>query len=137
MLYVFLNQPNLDIFKSLWDLSPILGLMGALLVWGIWKLEKQQTFFYDPEKGLISLKDKQIKELADKKDLEVKELNTYIRENDKENLEVLSALNNTMDNLIQNINSSNISLKEKIVTEATNLKSHIDLKVTELKNKNI
>ena len=73
--------------------------------------------------------------MTEKKEEQIKELNAYIRENDKENLEVLSSLNNTMDKLIQTITSGNDSLKDKIVTEATNIKNFIDIKIAGLKEK--
>lgn len=126
---------NFDLLQSLWNLSPILCILVILIAVLIWKIEKMNKTFYDPEKGIISLKDKQISDLAEKKEEQLRELNDYIRENDKENLEVLSALNNTMDKLILTITSENDILKEKVVSEATSVKTHVDLKITELKSK--
>ena len=126
---------NFDFLQSLWNLSPILVILVVLIALLIYKNEKLNNILYDPEKGVIALKDKQISELAKSKEAQLKELNDYIRENDKENLEVLSALNNTMDKLILTITSENDILKEKVVSEATGVKSHVDLKITELKTK--
>jgi len=124
-----------DLLQSLWQLSPILALMALVIGWLVWKNEKLQTALYDPEKGIIAIKDSQIKVIAEKKDAEIKEMNEYIRENDKENLEVLSSLNNTMDKLIQTIVTGNDSLKEKLINEATGVKTHVDAKIAELKEK--
>lgn len=124
-----------NLVQSLWQLSPILALLAIAVIWLGWKNEKLHTQLYDPEKGIIAIKDAQIKNLAEKKENQIQELNEYIRENDKENLEVLSSLNNTMDKLIQTIVSGNDSLKEKIVNEATGIKTHTDIKVAELKEK--
>ena len=131
-----------SLLKSLYQLSPILAVMALVIVylgWMLWKV-------YQPEKGVVALKDKQladllvtkdaqIKVIAEKKEEEIKELNAYIRENDKENLEVLSSLNNTMDKLIQTISSGNEALREKIATEAITIKAHVDAKIAEIKNR--
>ena len=135
-------QQSFSILRSLYELSPILALMAIVIVYLAWWIYN----VHRPEKGTIALKDKQladllvtkdlqIKIIADKKEEEIKELNAYIRENDKENLEVLSSLNNTMDKLISTISSENDALKEKIVTEAITIKAHIDAKIAELKEK--
>ena len=126
---------ELGILKSMWELSPILALLTIAIIWLAYKNEKLYNTLYDSEKGIIVVKDNQIKVLTEKKEEQIKELNAYIRENDKENLEVLSSLNNTMDKLIQTITSGNDSLKDKIVTEATNIKNFIDIKIAGLKEK--
>lgn len=138
MILLQINTPgmgNFDLLQSLWNLSPILCILTILIAILIYKNEKLSKMMYDPEKGYIAIKDKQIDELAKNKDNQLKDLNDYIRENDKENLEVLSALNNTMDKLIQTIVSGNDVLKDKVVSEAIGVKTFVDLKITELKGK--
>lgn len=138
LLQIAVNLPvssNFDILQALWNLSPILALLAAICVFLVWRNEKLNSHLFDPEKGILATKDKQIAELTKTKEDQLKELNEYIRENDKENLEVLSSLNNTMDKLIQSILTGNDTLKEKIVVEATGIKTHIDVKIAELKSK--
>lgn len=138
LLQVAVNVPvssNFDILQALWNLSPILALLAAMCVFLAWRNEKLTNHLHDPEKGIVAIKDKQIAELSKIKDEQLKELNDYIRENDKENLEVLSSLNNTMDKLIQSILTGNETLKDKIIVEATGIKAHVDVKIAELKSK--
>ena len=59
---------NFDFLQSLWNLSPILVILVVLIALLIYKNEKLNNILYDPEKGVIALKDKQISELAKSKE---------------------------------------------------------------------
>ena len=133
---------SFSLLKSLYELSPILALMAIVIVYLGWWIYK----IFEPEKGTIALKDKQLQDLlktkdeqiriiAEKKEAEIKELNEYIRENDKENLEVLSDIDHTLDVLIKSVEVGSEALREKIASETKDVKSHIDVKISELKEK--
>lgn len=107
---IFLDSTSadFDIIGALWRLGPAFALMGIAIAYLVYQI--------------------------DKKEKNVQELNLYIRDNDKENLEVLNSINGTLDKLIQSLVTGNENLKEKIIAEANSLKSHVDIKVAELKN---
>jgi hypothetical protein len=60
-----------------------------------------------------------------KKEKEIETLNGYIRESDKENLQILNDVNNTLDKVLENQKHSN----EMVVKEIENLKEYISLKL--------
>jgi type IV secretory pathway VirB4 component len=66
-------------------------------------------------------KDKQL----DGKDEQVAELNEYIRESEKETVQVLNAVNNTLDRVLENQKSSN----NMVIKEIENLKEYISLRL--------
>lgn len=66
-----------------------------------------------------------IKQLSNK-EKEVNKLNEYIRQNDKENLSVLSDLNKTMDKMIETNQALNEKLLESHKNNSESVKDHID-----------
>lgn len=66
-----------------------------------------------------------------KKEEEVKELNDYIRENDKENLKTLNDVNNTLDKVLEAQKVSD----SKVGQEIQNTKEYVSLKIDNLSDK--
>ncbi len=62
---------------------------------------------------------------VNKKEKEIDTLNGYIRESDKENLQILNDVNNTLDKVLENQKHSN----EIVIKEIENLKEYISLKL--------
>jgi hypothetical protein len=60
-----------------------------------------------------------------KREKEVTDLNDYIRESEKENLQVLNDVNNTLDKVLENQKHSN----DMVIKEIENLKEYITLKL--------
>lgn len=60
-----------------------------------------------------------------KKEKEVESLNEYIRNSDKENLQILNDVNNTLDKVLENQKHSN----EMVIREIENLKEYISLRL--------
>lgn len=114
---------SVDIWQRLADAGLVFLIMGVGIVI-IWRY--------------LKTKDKIIKA----KDDQLLELNSYVRENDKNNLTVLSQVNSTLDKIIetqkvisektiegQKVNAGNI------IKEITSLKETIDLRVENLSDK--
>jgi hypothetical protein len=59
-----------------------------------------------------------------KREKEVIDLNDYIRESEKENLQVLNDVNNTLDKVLENQKHSN----DMVIKEIENLKEYISLR---------
>lgn len=131
MLAMILQTQGFDLISALWQLGPVFALMAIAIIYLARKLDK----LTDVDSGIGAKKDEQIKELARRKEDEITDLHDYIRENDRENLEVLTSINNTLDKLIHSFASGNEALKEKMITEAKGIKAHIDRKISELKDK--
>jgi hypothetical protein len=66
-----------------------------------------------------------------KKEKEIKQLNDYIRANDKENLETLNKLSTTLDKIIDTQKNSD----SNVVKEIKNTKEIVVLKIDNLSNK--
>lgn len=61
-----------------------------------------------------------------KKEKEIETLNGYVRESDKENLQILNEVNNTLDKVLENQKQSN----QMVIKEIENLKEYISLKMS-------
>lgn len=92
-------QGGMNILTDLARLSPLIGLLVVVVIYLIWKLEKKEK--------------------------EVVVLNEYIRHNDRDNLLVLTNVNNTLDKVIENQKSGNSSMSQDI----DRLKEYIDLRM--------
>lgn len=88
----------MSILSDLAKLSPLIAILIAIIIYLVWKMEKR-------EKEIVSL-------------------NEYIRDNDKENLQILSNLNNTLDKVIEKQKESN----DSVIKQIENLKDYINLK---------
>lgn len=62
---------------------------------------------------------------VNKKEKEIETLNGYIRDSDKENLQILNDVNNTLDKVLENQKHSN----EMVIKEIEYLKEYISLKM--------
>lgn len=94
-----MEENGVNILTDLAKLSPLIAILVAIIAYLIWKIEKR-------EKEIISL-------------------NGYIRDNDRENLQILSNLNNTLDKVIEKQKHSN----ESVIKEIDGLKEYISLKI--------
>jgi len=114
---------SVDIWQRLADAGLVFLLMGLAIVWLV---------------RYLKFKDKIIKV----KDDQLLELNEYVRENDKNNLEVLSEVNNTLDKIIETQKvlsertlESQKSQTESVIKEITALKEAIELRMENLSDK--
>ena len=97
---------QVDLIGDLYDLSPIIAILLAGITYLVISINKREN----------ALKEK---------DLELKELQKYIRESEKENLNTLKKVSGTLDRVIDSQKSSdNIVLKE-----IDNLKDLIMLRI--------
>jgi len=69
--------------------------------------------------------------LLNKREKQIQELNKYIRNNDKDNLETLNKLSTTLDKIMDKQKNSD----NNVVTEIKNTKEIIVLKIENLSNK--
>lgn len=67
------------------------------------------------------------------KDKAIKELNMYIRDNDKENLKTLSEMSKLVDKISDAINNHNTEVTRLFGASVETIKSHIDLRIAEIK----
>jgi len=123
-----------DAWGELAKLGITAVLMGMAIVW----LVKQLKF----KDKIIKAKDLLIEKTVKDKDDKLEELNDYIRENDKENLQVLTDLNQTIDKMIdtqksisdKTIDNQNYNT-ESLGKEIKNLKELIEVKIDNITNK--
>lgn len=90
-----MEEQGFNILTDLAKLSPLIALLVVVVIYLMWKLEKR-------EKENISLHE-------------------YIRENDKENIEVLTNVTNTLDKVIE----KQKDVESNVVREITNLKEYV------------
>lgn len=114
---------TVGIWEELAKLGIVAVLMGIAVVWLVKQLAKKDR--------IIKAKDAQIE--ADQK---------YIRENDKENLQVLSDLNQTIDKLIDTQKAlsdkaidSQKNSTESLGKEIQSLKEFVEVKITNITDK--
>ncbi len=118
---IFLDVQTPELIWSFLKISPLVGAM-AIAIWWLAKEMKE--------------KEKNTKD----KEKEISDLNTYIRENDKDNLMVLNNVNATLDKVIE----TQKTLSEKIIEnqkhshddllkELGNIKEFIDIKLSQKK----
>jgi len=101
----------LEILMDLAKLSPIIGLLIVVII-----------YFYKKEKS----NRKEMLGERDKCDLKIKELNKELRNNEKENLQMIGKLADAFDK---------ISTDNKLVRgEIRSLKEYIQIKIDSLKN---
>lgn len=113
-----------DVISELTRQGPLISLF-LLIIIGMWLLMAKKD-------KSIKEKEEEIKTITKKNNDELKELNEYIRENDKENMKILSDVSNTLDKVMSNqIHSDNI-----MIQEINNLRDTILMKLDNLDSKN-
>lgn len=99
----------IDIFTNIAKSSPVIGLLIVAVVYLIKKLDKKEKY--------------------------IEELHNSNRENEKENLQVLNNVNNTLDKVIESQKFSSKEVNKTIENLKDNLKSFIEIKLNEIENK--
>jgi septal ring factor EnvC (AmiA/AmiB activator) len=110
-------QATLTILESLIDSVAEQGAIATIFIVICYYLVNQLK----GKDKQLEAKDKQL----DGKDEQVAELNEYIRESEKETVQVLNAVNNTLDKVLENQKNSN----NMVIKEIENLKEYISLKL--------
>jgi hypothetical protein len=118
-LLVFLTAETaqVDFIGDLYKLSPIIGLLLVAITYLVVVLNKKEKLMKD--------KDIELNRLIKEKDDQLKELNQYVRQSEKDNLLTLQKVSSTLDRVIDSQKTGdNIVLKE-----IDNLKDIILLKL--------
>ena len=105
----------MEILIELAKLSPII----AILVVGL-------IYFYKKEKAYK----KEISDNKDKHDEQISELNKELRDNEKDNLQMISKLADSLDKISNVMNTDNKLIRQEI----SNLKDIIQIKIDSLKD---
>ncbi len=93
-------QETTSILNSLADLSPVIAVLVAIIIWLGYKLEKSEK--------------------------KLEELNTVIRNNEKENLSTLNKVSNTLETVIDDSKQSAID----VIKEVSSLREWLKEKLT-------
>ncbi len=101
---------NIDFIAQLYDLSPIIGLLLLCIGYLIYSIKIKN-------------------EIIDKKDVEIKELNEYIRDNEADNGVMLEKLANSLDKVIASHQHDSVS----IINQIERTKEILTLKIDNLK----
>lgn len=103
---ILLDITEIGILADLLNLSPVIAVLVGFIVYLIYE-------------------NRDLKAKNTEKENEIKELNEYFRESEKDNLEVLNGVNNTMDKLIDKQDN----FDKNLIREMENMKQYIDLKI--------
>ncbi len=134
LLEVTSTPSSVDVWGELAKLGITAVLMGLAIIW----LVKQMKL----KDKIIKAKDLSIEKVSKEKDDKLEKANDYIRENDKENLPVLTDLNQTIGKLIDiqkpisdKTNDNKNNNTESLGREMRNLKDLIEIKIDNITNK--
>lgn len=106
----------IEIINSLIKLSPLVAVLSGIIYYLYKKVDRLEI--------LITSKEGEMKEAIKSKDNDIKELNLYIRKNDKDNQVILGQVASTLDKVLED-NKHNVD----------DIKHHISMLIMMNKNK--
>lgn len=114
-----------DIWIYLLQVAPALGILAYFAYFSLGKDKENITWLKNQHKIEI--------DRNDKLNEEIKDLNLYIRENDKENLKMLQEFSSLLERFTAVQKNSNDKIVIEIRNKADEIKNHVDSKINDLK----
>lgn len=129
MNILFLTEPTF-LPASVWTyLIQQVPALGILIYFG-WKSLNSQDNNLNWIKGQLEKKESEL----NAKDTDIQKLNDYIRQSEKENLEMLNEMNSVIDQMVNNIRIMNDKVLGELDKKILDLKNHIQDRLMLLEN---